>query len=639
MGELALRFLLGTASVLVLALASAATEESSCAAGQGCAAEDDHNALLQWNTRPPCEGKTCGDDCVDWSTYRSGKCSSEGTCLTTGEAPVCEQRHYCKRDLADYTCYKNGHPQCCSDGAKGSCPEQKPQCELPYVCQEKEHLPCACTGTVYFGKKYAQGTPGYGEAIPLASLQRLGEFVTKQVAREITCSSYGFHSDPAYGKYKRCICVPDQASDVGRDVKPPTPAPPPPAPVAVPYKLMKRAGCTGGNKTSYQFIEDPNECAKAGKSLGLGDGQTRWIQDKWRPYGCYVAGKSAILYFNGNGSKRTRSSSYPSICMRAADPCKKKVCGQTCVIGDDMSDMAGICTAEGKCSVDYGNVNCGSFKMMSGGTCEQGFQYVESKEECRTAAFALGLEPKVGTANSTKTPYGCYKYLRKDTGAPRIMFNSQGTKNCKARDRWSICAKSVAAPTAPGPCESKACGSTCSGHGIGITAVAACDVAGKCSSFLSDLKCEMSDSNVLVGVTSFWVHDDFDKDSWWNDKGDVYAEVRCEQDSLTWKSKVFHNTLEGDFKLYFYADKKCGHLKLDIKDKDDNGSETIMSTVVDLDKQGGVRVKSKARSCDVFGSCNVHLATDVTYYVYQGYSAQSMLRRLGAEGVTPTPAV
>merc|ERR1711957_840 len=153
---------------------------------------------------------------------------------------------------------------------------------------------------------------------------------------------------------------------------------------------------------------------------------------------------------------------------------------------------------------------------MSGATCkpETGFQFIESKKECRTAAVALGMEPKVGNSNATKRPYGCYKYFRKDTGSPRIVFNSHGTKASKDRSRWSICAQSVAT-RASGPCASKACGSTCepSGDGIGVPvdgkrssslaevsplmAASACDLDGKCSPFLSDLKCEMSDSKVL----------------------------------------------------------------------------------------------------------------------------------------------
>jgi hypothetical protein len=301
-------------------------------------------------------------------------------------------------------------------------------------------------------------------------------------------------------------------------------------------------------------------------------------------------------------------------------------------------DIAGICTAEGKCSLDSINVDCGSFKKMSGATCkpETGFQFIESKKECRTAAVALGMAPKVGNSNATKRPYGCYQYFRKDNGSPRIVFNSHGTKASRDRSRWSICAQSVA--TRPsGPCASKACGSSCE-LGVGDRVASACDIDGKCNPTLSDLKCETSDSKVLVGVTSFWVHDDHDKDDWWGDKGDVYAEVRCEQDSLTWNSQVFHNTLEGDLKLYFYADTKCGQLKLDIKDKDDKGSETIMSSEINLDQRGKVRVKSKATYCSIWGHCNTRLAADVTYQVYQGTAATNMVQRLNTVGATLTPA-
>lgn len=642
MGELAVRFLQGTAFLVVLALAAAATEES-CVEGQNCTAEGDHSAMLQWDYRPPCDGKTCGDQCIVYSTNRLGQCDLKGSCLV-GDAPNCKKTHYCKAETPDYTCYKDGYPRCCNDGAKGTCPDQKPMCEITHVCQEQERFMCACNGTVYYGKKYYKGYPGHGDTIPLPSLKITGGFTTEKVAAgQIECSNDGFRLDPAPGYSKRCICEPAQTLDNQDDERRgPSPPAPPPAPPSPSYELMKRASCADSKTYSYDYIKDLTECEMAGKSLGLSADKPRVIYDQWRIKGCHVKGKSQTLYFNVKGKNSSRSSSYESICIRGVakpkDPCKKKVCGETCVL---QGDMAGICTAEGKCSLDVlNNLNCGSFKQMRYGTCERGYKFIESKKECKTAAVALGMGSKVGDSNSTRRPYGCYKYFRKDNGEPRIVFNTEGTKSSKDDDRFSLCAEDADAQD-EGSCAAKTCGADCGpavGHGmVGVKALYACDVRGQCISSISELKCETSPDSVLVGVTLYWVHEDYDKDSFWNDKGDVYAKVSCaEANNFRVKSQVFENQLEGDFSLYFYAPTSCDKLKLDIMDKDSSGSETIMSSEINLSKRGDVKVTSKVKECDWWGNCNKKLVADVTYHVYEGHSAKGVLWRLDSDGVPLT---
>jgi len=81
------------------------------------------------------------------------------------------------------------------------------------VCASGEGELCSCAGTVYYGRKFAEGKPGSGDTTTIEELLQSG-FVTKTVSDSVTCSHQAMGSDPLSGYYKYCFCDPGaSASD------------------------------------------------------------------------------------------------------------------------------------------------------------------------------------------------------------------------------------------------------------------------------------------------------------------------------------------------------------------------------------------------------------------------------------------
>jgi hypothetical protein len=82
-----------------------------------------------------------------------------------------------------------------------------------------------------------------------------------------------------------------------------------------------------------------------------------------------------------------------------------------------------------------------SFVLEDIGTCSSGTTFVDTKEQCATAAGALGLTDTVpGVSTTTSNPYGCY-YRKKSSASSRLWWNPSGNKDDDDSDRVSICVK------------------------------------------------------------------------------------------------------------------------------------------------------------------------------------------------------
>lgn len=82
-----------------------------------------------------------------------------------------------------------------------------------------------------------------------------------------------------------------------------------------------------------------------------------------------------------------------------------------------------------------------NYEVQTIGTCngQLGLEFVDSKEECATAAVALVLEDtNVLGGVSLDKPYGCYWKASNSLGG-RLWFNPNGNKNGDDLGRVSIC--------------------------------------------------------------------------------------------------------------------------------------------------------------------------------------------------------
>lgn len=107
---------------------------------------------------------------------------------------------------------------------------------IPFVCarntdSEMDRQYCACNGTVYYGREFADSagslaqsssSPAKEMPMSLRDMQVSGEFLTADVTRtggmhcshKISTSLGGFPSDPAPSEPKQCICQPQRPLDV-----------------------------------------------------------------------------------------------------------------------------------------------------------------------------------------------------------------------------------------------------------------------------------------------------------------------------------------------------------------------------------------------------------------------------------------
>jgi len=69
-----------------------------------------------------------------------------------------------------------------------------------------ENGKCKCSGTVYYGKRFAKGKPGEGDEINLDQLKAGKHKMKKDVTGSIQCSN-GVFGDPLPGFYKQCYCA------------------------------------------------------------------------------------------------------------------------------------------------------------------------------------------------------------------------------------------------------------------------------------------------------------------------------------------------------------------------------------------------------------------------------------------------
>eukprot|EP00930_Biecheleria_cincta_P081556 TRINITY_DN7066_c0_g1_i1.p1 TRINITY_DN7066_c0_g1~~TRINITY_DN7066_c0_g1_i1.p1 ORF type:complete len:514 (-),score=90.78 TRINITY_DN7066_c0_g1_i1:69-1610(-) len=77
------------------------------------------------------------------------------------------------------------------------------------ACAEHEGDSCDCKGTVFFGRKYTTGIPGFGYHTNLEQLKHTG-FVEKQSSGRVTCSSAAMGRDPVKDQFKYCLCASSQ---------------------------------------------------------------------------------------------------------------------------------------------------------------------------------------------------------------------------------------------------------------------------------------------------------------------------------------------------------------------------------------------------------------------------------------------
>ena len=83
-----------------------------------------------------------------------------------------------------------------------------------FRCAGAEGESCRCEGTIYFGRRHVDGSPGSGPRASLAYLRRFPHKVIRGVsaASTVQCSNHAFGGDPLHGVYKQCYCVPRDTS-------------------------------------------------------------------------------------------------------------------------------------------------------------------------------------------------------------------------------------------------------------------------------------------------------------------------------------------------------------------------------------------------------------------------------------------
>ena len=92
----------------------------------------------------------------------------------------------------------------------------------------------------------------------------------------------------------------------------------------------------------------------------------------------------------------------------------------------------------GICSLVSSGLECNSdgFIRRNVGTCPNGTSFIETDEDCATAAASLGLlDTDPGTDPYPTNPYGCY--YKRSTG--RLYWNLAGNRTDDDTDRVSLC--------------------------------------------------------------------------------------------------------------------------------------------------------------------------------------------------------
>merc|ERR1712096_177597 len=83
---------------------------------------------------------------------------------------------------------------------------------VPYVCAQ-EHQTCKCTGSVIYGKKYAN-TKGNSGADATYQQKISSPYKQKTVTGSIGCNN-GVFGDPLVGAFKSCLCYPGLGTSGG----------------------------------------------------------------------------------------------------------------------------------------------------------------------------------------------------------------------------------------------------------------------------------------------------------------------------------------------------------------------------------------------------------------------------------------
>ena len=84
-----------------------------------------------------------------------------------------------------------------------------PGAPVPFPCTSGENEPCACTGTVYYGRKFRSGNSG--ETTTLDELTRISAYVSRPSVSGVTDCSSAELTDPLSGVVKWCYCAPTGA--------------------------------------------------------------------------------------------------------------------------------------------------------------------------------------------------------------------------------------------------------------------------------------------------------------------------------------------------------------------------------------------------------------------------------------------
>ena len=66
---------------------------------------------------------------------------------------------------------------------------------------------CQCTGRVYYGRRFVNGKPGYGQQMTFEQMQEF-PFETMDVQQQVGCGNSAL-GDPLHGYYKQCFCEED----------------------------------------------------------------------------------------------------------------------------------------------------------------------------------------------------------------------------------------------------------------------------------------------------------------------------------------------------------------------------------------------------------------------------------------------
>lgn len=78
----------------------------------------------------------------------------------------------------------------------------------PYRCTSGENKPCACNGTVIYGKKYVSGKPGHGALTTLQDILDTQKYKEKAANGSQLCGNGAMGGDPIWGYFKHCYCLP-----------------------------------------------------------------------------------------------------------------------------------------------------------------------------------------------------------------------------------------------------------------------------------------------------------------------------------------------------------------------------------------------------------------------------------------------